>query len=650
MEERSARSSGEGHMCGIAGFLSPHGERSEDAAETARAMADALRHRGPDARGEWSDGDAGVALAHRRLAVLDLSPAGQQPMESHSGRFVIVYNGEIYNHLELRRELGRLPWRGHSDTETLLAAIERWGLPATLIRTVGMFAFGVWDRELRELSLARDRLGEKPLYYGVHGGAFLFASELKALRKHPLFQAVVDRTALAAYLRAGYVPAPLSIWQGIRKLPPGHTVRLGAGKSWWPLEPTAYWTLGEAVESGSRTPYRGSAAEAVDDFGVLLAGAVDRQMLADVPIGAFLSGGIDSSLIVAQMQALSSKPIKTFTIGFEQESYNEAVHARAVADRLGTDHTEAYVTSAEAQTVIPHLPSLYDEPFGDASAIPTHLVSVLARRDVTVTLSGDGGDELFGGYSRYGRTLELWQRLNRVPVLLRALAASCSRTLGSPAFQSLTNPMGSERLASVAARADTWRGILKADGLGSLYRTLLTQWPGPGGAHPTCYEEFAEMSDGDPLGYLTALDTMTYLPDDILVKVDRAAMAVGLETRVPLLDHGIVQFAWQLPPHFRVRGSETKWLMKQLLGRYLPPTMFQRPKMGFGAPVDSWIKGPLRDWAEELMSEAELSRDGWLDPRPIRRRWMQHQRGYQNWRDSLWTVLMLQAWRRAADV
>jgi asparagine synthase (glutamine-hydrolysing) len=650
-------------MCGLTGFLHPGGFEAESAQAIARRMADTLAHRGPDDGDVWVDAVAGVALAHRRLSILDLSSAGRQPMTSACGRYIIVLNGEIYNHLELRRTLETTnsapPWRGHSDTETLLAALAAWGVEAALKRCVGMFAFALWDRQARTLTLARDRMGEKPLYYGRQSGVLLFGSELKALRAHPAFAAQVDRNVLALYLRHGYVPAPYVIYQSVFKLPPGAYLTLDAdAPAVAVLPPTFYWRAWDAATAPVRADL--NDASALAELEGLLRQAIAGQMVADVPLGAFLSGGIDSSTVVALMQAQSSRPVKTFTIGFHEADYNEAEHALAVARHLGTEHTELYVTPDEAMAVIPCLPSLYDEPFADSSQIPTFLVAQLARRQVTVSLSGDGGDELFGGYNRYFWATRLWRKLGPVPHGARALAARAVTGISPTAWNrvlGLAVPVLPARLryANPGDKLHKLAQMLDACTPEEVYLYLVsqvktpTEWVSGAIEPPTVLTDAARWPPlADFESRMMYLDQMSYLPDDILVKVDRAAMGVSLETRVPLLDHRLVEFAWRLPLHLKIRRVQGqvqgKWLLRQLLYRYVPKALIERPKMGFGLPIDAWLRGPLRDWAQDLLDERRLVQEGFFDPQPIRAQWQEHLSGRRNWAYSLWTVLMFQAW------
>jgi len=639
-------------MCGIAGFIDP---RTADPEATCRAMARALVHRGPDDSGYWVERDIGLGLAHRRLSIVDLSPAGHQPMRSSSGRYEIVFNGEIYNHLVLRRQLecsGAHAWCGHSDTETLLAAIEAWGLQTTLQRCVGMFALALWDRERRRLTLARDRLGEKPLYYGHSGQAFLFGSELKALQAHPRFKGEVNRDCLALYLRYSYVPEPYSIFHGIQRLPPATTMEVDANGQC--DQPVSYWSAAAVTDVTTAGQFTGSDRQAVDALDRILSEAVSLQMVADVPLGAFLSGGIDSSLIVALMQKRSARKVRTFTIGFTEPAYDESRYARAVAQHLGTEHTDLLVTPTEAMEVIPKLSRIYDEPFGDSSQIPTFLVSQMARKHVTVALSGDAGDELFGGYNRYAWATRLWGAMS-FQRSVRKLTARSIRAI---------SPQAWERIFTLAKPLvpQHWQAVHMGDKLhkfaelidcsrDELYRTLVSHWGAPaqvviGATEPRTLLTDLMAGSGDR-GFEECMmywDLMTYLPGDILVKVDRAAMAVSLETRVPMLDHRVVEFAWSLPLKMRVRAGDGKWLMKQLLSRYVPRALTDRPKTGFGIPIDSWLRGPLRAWAEELLGESRLRSEGFFNPAPIREKWHAHVDGGRNWAYWLWDILMFQAW------
>lgn len=647
-------------MCGIAGQLKWPGQSTESSLlnECSR-MADAIIHRGPDDHGVWVKPEFGVGLAHRRLAIVDLSPAGHQPMLSVSGRYVMVFNGEIYNHLDLRRSMtnaGRAPvWRGHSDTETLLAAFDIWGVEKALKQCIGMFAIALWDLEQKALILARDRLGEKPLYYGWHGqgeqAVFLFGSELKALRAHPAFHGTVNRNALSLYLRHNYVPAPFSIYEGIQKLQPGCMLTVSMEQR----EPLIqeYWSALSTVLDGTaaRRSYR-DPLQAVDELEALLKSAVAQQMMADVPLGAFLSGGIDSSTIVALMQVQSSRPVKTFTIGFHEKGYNEAEHAKAVAKHLGTDHTELYITPQEAMAVIPRLPSIFDEPFSDSSQIPTFLVSQLAKQHVTVSLSGDAGDELFSGYTRYTAASNAWSKLSRLPLSLRKAAASSITSLSPDTWSKLFGWLSSARFGHrFGDKLHKGAGVLGDTSIDGLYHSLVSHWADPsqlviGGHEPQTLLTglMPDLADLEPVERMMVLDLLTYLPGDILTKVDRASMAVNLESRVPMLDHRIVEFAWQLPQILKQRDGVGKWVLRQVLYRHVPQSLIDRPKMGFGVPIDVWLRGPLRDWAEALLDESRLRQEGFFRPELIRRKWSEHLSGSRNWAYHLWDVLMFQAW------
>ena len=619
-------------------------------------MADTLAHRGPDDSGVWTDSAAGVALAHRRLSILDLSVAGHQPMVSASGRYVIVFNGEVYNHLEIRRKLNFSAWRGHSDTETLLEAIDTWGIRQSLEELTGMFAFAVWDRKDRCLTLARDRMGEKPLYYGRTGTSLLFASELKAFRAFPGFSPSINRDALALLMRHNYIPAPWSIYEGVSKVLPGTSLTLASPDS--PAAPGAYWSAREVARAGIAHPFPGDESEAKDELERLLKSAVKAQMVADVPLGAFLSGGFDSSLVVALMQAQATRPVKTFTIGFHEEVYNEAGHAKAVAAHLGTEHTELCLTPRECRDVIPRLPAIYDEPFADSSQIPTFLVSELARRHVTVSLSGDGGDELFGGYPRYFRAMDLLGQINRVSATLRRKLIKAVTLLPPAVWDrifALLRPLTGSRLRNASSPGTKLHQMAKTLGpnsLETLYLSLLSHWHEP--ASLVLGSKEPETPVNEPKLWLDCgaqelrmmhLDQVTYLPDDILVKVDRAAMAVSLETRIPLLDHRVVEFAWSLPLSMKIRGDQGKLALRGILYRHVPRGLLERPKMGFGVPIDLWLRGPLRDWAEGLLDEGRLRREGFFDPAPIREKWTEHLSGQSNWQYLLWDVLMFQAWQ-----
>ncbi|NJR14321.1 MAG: asparagine synthase (glutamine-hydrolyzing) [Calothrix sp. CSU_2_0] len=645
-------------MCGITGFWDRSRQISNEYLPIiVQQMSDTLLLRGPDDSGNWVDTDAGIALGHRRLAIVDLSPEGHQPMLSGDSRYVIVFNGEIYNFPELRKQLQTLGYsfRGHSDTEVMLAGFCEWGVLEATKRFNGMFAFALWDRKERILHLGRDRIGEKPLYYGLCGQTLFFSSELKALKVHPDFTAEINRDAVASSLRFGYVPTPYSIYQGIWKLTPG-TILSWDGKSHLLPEPISYWSAKEAAESGSANPFTGSETEAIAKLDELLRDAVAMRMVADVPLGAFLSGGIDSSTVVALMQAQSSQPVKTFSIGFHEEGYNEAVHAKAVAQHLGTEHTEMYVTPDQARAVIPQLPSLYDEPFSDSSQIPTFLVSQLARKHVTVSLSGDGGDELFGGYNRYFWGRNIWQKIGWMPKHLRHTTSQALTSLSPQTWDrifALSDPILPAKLkqAGPGDKLHKLASILSVPDPDTMYAALVSQWKEPEALVIGSTELSTALSDRDRWAQLPDftqrmmyLDLMTYLPDDILVKVDRASMGVSLEGRIPFLDHRVVEFAWQVPLSMKIRKNQGKWLLRQVLYKYVPQSLIERPKMGFGVPIDLWLRGELREWAEDLLSENRLQQEGYLNPQPIRQKWQEHQSGDRNWQYYLWAVLMFQAW------
>lgn len=637
-------------MCGIAGFwLTRPGERPP--LEILNEMGATLAHRGPDDCGTWYDSAAGVGLAFRRLSIIDISAEGHQPMASASGRYVIVFNGEVYNYEEIRAELPGHAWRGRSDTEVVLQAIEQWGLEAAVGRFVGMFAFALWDTQQRCLYLVRDRIGIKPLYYGYIDGSFVFASELKAIRVFPGFKAGIDRDTLAAYMRCAYVPAPYSIYEGIHHLKTGHILRLDSAGGQPAL--SAYWSAADVARNGLESRVQGDDSEVVEQLHHKLLDAVRLRMISDVPVGAFLSGGIDSSLVVALMQAQCSRPVKTFTIGFHEDVYNEAIHARKVAQHLGTDHSELYVSSQDAFNVIPLLPSMYDEPFADSSQIPTHLVSKLARQHVTVALSGDGGDELFCGYTRYAFVNSLWNAIKRIPGPAARAAAKLMRAVPPSVIDKWLGrlPLPKRLRNSPGLKLHRLGNHLAVQDPAEIYLRILSMWPDPSavvlGSHERgdlfqAIQTFRSMPVVTEMAMLT--DLVNYLPDDILTKVDRASMAVGQEVRVPILDHRVVEFAWRLPLHFKLRQGQTKWVLRQALYRHVPAKIIERPKMGFGLPVDVWLRGPLRAWAEDLLTPEILGRHGFFSVQPIREKWLEHVSGLRNWQHLLWPVLMFQAW------
>ncbi|MFH1913884.1 MAG: asparagine synthase (glutamine-hydrolyzing) [Pseudomonadota bacterium] len=629
-------------MCGICGIISPSGG---DMSATLGAMTATLTHRGPDDTGLFIDAPSGVALGHRRLSILDLSPLGHQPMASASGRFVIVFNGEIYNFQALRTELKPLghSFRGDSDTEVLLAAFEEWGETA-LTKLNGMFALALWDRSERTLTLARDRLGKKPLYWGRVGGSFLFGSELKALCAHPDFTPKLDRAALALYFRLGYIPAPHSVYDHVRKLAPGKLLVLRNDRE--PEERT-YWSATEVFAQGLANPFAGTENEAAYNLEILLRDAISLRMVADVPLGAFLSGGIDSSLVTALMQTQSHRSVRTFSIGFEEAAYNEAPHARAVASHLGTNHTEIVLSQRDLLDIVPLVPRFWDEPFADSSQIPTFALCRLARQHVTVALSGDGGDELFNGYERHLFLNSLWHRLSGVPRPIRAAVGTLGGLLPEAAFRILGSlgPKIHWRLEALGAR-----------NFEDFYRFLFSHFRNPKDLMPGCLEpptafdldqkQLARAAGDDPLRRMGLIDHLLYLPDDILTKVDRASMAVSLEVRCPLLDHRLVAFAASLPTAWKVKNGVGKTILRKVLYKYVPKALVDRPKMGFGVPIDIWLNNQLRDWAEDLLDESALRADGVLNVRLARRIWTEYLGGERNWFPHLWDMLMYRAWRR----
>lgn len=621
-------------MCGLIGFIRSNGI---DAQSTAQQMCKMIENRGPDSEGVWHEETSPLVLGHRRLSILDLSKAGHQPMLSACGRYVIAFNGEIYNHLALRARLQNEDqvqgWQGHSDTETLLACFVAWGVEKTLQAMVGMFSIALWNRQEQILTLARDRMGEKPLYWGWCNKTLLFGSELKALKVHPAFNAQVDRNALALLLRHNYIPAPHSIYEGIHKLPAGHFVQIAPDQDPNTVTMKAYWSLNKAVESGLALPFSGSDQDAVTALEEVISQSVAGQILADVPLGAFLSGGVDSSTIVSLMQQKSSRPVRTFAIGFDEPGYNEAEYAKEVARHLGTDHTELYIGAREAIAVIPKLSDIYCEPFADSSQIPTFLVSQMAKQQVTVALSGDGGDELFGGYNPYQFAPKVWGIISRMPLKLRRFAVST--------ISGIHLPDKVHKLTSALSAAD--RELF--------YSALTTHWQQPenvvlnSSVAPTMLNTPSMWPKTDTYEHwMMAMDANQYMTDDILVKVDRAAMANSLETRVPLLDHRVVEFAWSLPLEYKIRNGTGKWVLREILYRHVPREMIERPKKGFSVPLEKWLRGPLRDWAEALLENERLQKEGYFNPLPIRKLWQEHLGGKRNNALKLWSVLTFQAW------
>jgi len=642
-------------MCGFAGYWGSQFS-SDEAQRVLQAMGEAIEHRGPDDSGQWFDLTHRLGLSHRRLSIVDLSPAGHQPMHSASSRFVIAFNGEVYNHLKLRTllEVERpLNWRGHSDTETLLACFEQWGIQRTLQQCIGMFALAVWDSLEQSLTLTRDRLGEKPLYFGWQQGVLVFGSELKALRKHSAFCAPIQRNALALYLRHNYIPAPYTIYQGIEKLQPGTLITFDQQNPKGRTE--TYWSASEVAIKGRQKPFMGSAEQAVTALDDLLSDAIGQQMVADVSLGAFLSGGVDSSTVVALMQSQSKRPVKTFSIGFNEAQFNEAEHAKAVAKHLGTDHTELYVTPEDCLAVIPKLGAMYDEPFADSSQIPTFLVSQLAKSQVTVSLSGDAGDELFAGYNRYHIANKVWSKVEKLPTMVRRGLAASLTSVSPSTWNSLYSPVArlapAKAIRNIGDKLHKGASVLHCQSIEDVYINLVSHWHQPERMVLNSVEPMTRLTDPNmrqllknPIEQMMLLDQISYLPDDILVKVDRAGMAVSLEGRVPFLDHRVVEFAWQLPLEYKLRDGQTKWCLRQVLYKHVPKSLIERPKMGFGVPIDSWLRGPLREWASDLLDPVVLKQQGFFDDIAVQQMWAEHLSGRLNWQYHLWDILMFQAW------
>ena len=642
-------------MCGITGLIdftcSTNADRLNELVTT---MSNEIIHRGPDDFGAWVDPENGLALGFRRLAILDLSPTGHQPMHSSNGQYVIVFNGEIYNFSLLRDELIALGYsfKGTSDTEIMLASISQWGLLKAVQKFNGMFAFALWDRENRSLFLVRDRLGIKPLYYGFLGNSFLFGSELKAMRAHPNFDAKIDPQALTLYLRYSNIPGPFTIYKGIYKLPPASilTIKNPLAVDSSSIENIKhYWSAAQTVEDGLTQPFHGSDTEAVDLLEMMLKQSIQQRMIADVPLGAFLSGGIDSSTIVSLMQTQSTQPIRTFTIGFSESGFDESKYASEVARHLHTNHTELYISSEVARDIVPKLPQIYDEPFADPSQIPTFLVSQLAKKSVTVSLSGDGGDELFGGYNRYIWPKKIWDTFGWLPTHTRNKIASTMKTLALQPIGLILKNIG---LPNPLDKVNKIANILAAPTIEVVYSELISQWKNPGeivrgGSEPelNISKSYGSKVTNSLSEKMMAMDLVSYLPDNILVKVDRATMHTSLESRAPFLDdHEIVEFAWTLPLHMKIRNGQGKWILREVLSRHIPKKMIDRPKMGFGVPIDSWLRGPLRPWAENYLNENRLRQEGFFNSQLICKKWNEHKTGKQNWQYDLWNILMFEAW------
>lgn len=647
-------------MCGITGFWNFNQAKSIDSPrDVIKKMTDAISHRGPDSEGLWWEENAGIYFGHRRLAVIDLSSAGHQPMVSRLGHSVLSYNGEIYNSDEIRAELiaEGCQFRGYSDTEVILEGCELWGVEKTVQKLIGMFAFSFWDGKNQTLTLARDRIGKKPLYWGLHQGVLLFASELKSIAAYPGWSPRINRGALSAYFDYNYVPSPVSIYEDIQKLKPGTLLVIdNKGRT----KETLYWDFSKIATDALNSQEVRSESELEESLDGLLRDAVKRRMFSDVPLAAFLSGGIDSSLILSIMQSESKSKVKSFSIGFHEAGYNEATYAAAVAKHLGTDHHELYLHPNEAQSIIPQIPDFFDEPFADVSQIPTFLVSKLAREQVTVSLSGDGGDELFAGYNRYLFGNRFWGILSKIPKPLRSVMEKTLLALPPATWDKLAANFSilNKNADRFGDKIHKLSGLLSADNREIFYKRAVSQW---GINHNLLklhkdslnisthnilpWDNVKNTQDFNFVEYMQYMDTLTYLPDDILAKVDRASMAVSLEARTPFLDHRVVEFAWTLPMHMKIRSGKGKWLLRSLLNRYVPKEMFERPKMGFGVPIDTWLRGSLRDWAEDLLSEKALAKDDLLNPKPIQKRWQEHLSGKRNWQYSLWGVLMFQAWR-----
>jgi len=644
-------------MCGIAGFWKNSADQNSDwLSETASTMAKTLIHRGPDDSGTWVNPEVGIALGHRRLSIIDISNAGHQPMVSAGGRYVITYNGEVYNFHELRQQLEELEHRfkGHSDTEVMLAAFVQWGVEESVKKFNGMFALAVWDCRDRLLWLARDRIGEKPLYYGVQNGTLFFASELKAIRAHPQFEPKIDRNALASYLRFSYVPTPYSIYEGIWKLLPGHLICFKSPAVLSKSQP--YWSLDNVMKHGSQNSFSGSENDAADELEKRLQKTVRSRMVSDVPLGAFLSGGIDSSTIVALMQSQSDRPVNTFTIGFHEQEFNEAVYAKKVVEYLGTNHTELYISPQETMDVIPKLPDMYDEPFADSSQIPTHLISALARKHVTVALSGDGGDELFVGYNRYLHAQKRWRLIESIPIKFRKIISELIMSIPINVFEKTYKGFeffvqGKPRIPQFSEKLQKAAQTISVSDQNQLFKRLVSiiympeRYLCSGTEYTSIIDDWSlRKGNSEFVSTMQKLDLLTYLPDDLLLKVDRASMAVSLETRVPFLDHDIVEFVMNLPLEFKLKDDQGKYLLRKILYKYVPKEIMERPKMGFTVPLGEWLKDSLQDWAYNLIDPARLNTEGYFKVDPVMQMWNEHLDGRTNWGHQLWNILIFQSW------